>query len=78
MTKEASEETPLASMRGVSRLNRPYTSQQTVPANMSVYMGSDRSPVDLVRTVLITCGKKAVVVSTAADNPISSIKFIKG
>ncbi len=77
MIKDAREEMPLASINGISCLYMPYTSQQTVPVNMRVYMGRDRSVVDFVRMVLMTCGKKAVVVKMAADKPISSIKFIK-
>ena len=37
-------------------------------------MGNDKSPVDFVLTVLITCGKKAVVVRNAANSPINCIK----
>lgn len=74
--KEAQEEMPLASISGISCLKRPYTSQHTVPANISEYMGSERSLVDLVLIVFIACGKNAVVVRKAASRPIASINFM--
>ena len=37
-------------------------------------MGNDKSPVDFVLTVLIICGKKAVVVKNAASIPMDSMK----
>jgi len=37
-------------------------------------MGNDKSPVDFVLTVLIICGKKAVVVKNAASRPMDSMK----
>jgi len=45
-----------------------------VPLNISEYMGNDKSPVDFVLTVLIICGKKAVVVKNAASRPMDSMK----
>ena len=73
MTNDASEETALASVTGRSPFSKPYISQDKVPANIKVYIGNDKSPVDFVLTVFITCGKNAVVVKNAAISPMISV-----
>ena len=70
------DETALARVTGKSCFIKPYISQLTVPVNMSEYMGNDKSPVDFVLTVFITCGKNAEVVKNAASSPMDSIRCI--
>jgi hypothetical protein len=77
MANDASEETALTSVTGRYPFSKSYTSQDTVPVNIKAYMGNDKSPVDFVLTVFITCGKKAVVVKNAAVNTITFTKCIR-
>lgn len=53
--------------REASRI--PYTSQRIMPAQNPIIITKERSPVDFVFQVLITWGKKAIVVNVPAASP---------
>jgi hypothetical protein len=68
--------TRLAAITGTSLTITPYTSHKNTPRQKSENMPNDKSFADRVLYVLITWGKKAVVVSEPANNPKSCIESI--
>lgn len=60
----------LAIITGEDLIRIPYTNQRKTPIVNKVNIPKDISLVDFVFQVLITCGKKAIVVNIAAPNPI--------
>ncbi|HYM95301.1 MAG TPA: hypothetical protein VET23_14275 [Chitinophagaceae bacterium] len=58
-----------AAMMGMLELNKPNKSHNEVPKAKSEYMYNDMPEVFFVFIVFIACGRKEVVVQTAAANP---------
>ncbi len=67
----------LASMMGILCLSIPYINQRAIPKTNKLYIRREIALVFLVFQTWITCGIKEVVVSTAAQRPISSMGFIR-
>jgi hypothetical protein len=61
---------------GQSVCKSPYTSQSNIPILRIIYIGSERSLVCLLLSVLIACGIYAIVVPAAAAKPIISVIVI--
>ena len=68
MTEKTSV-TVFAAIMGMLTENMPNKSHRSVPKANSEYMGNDRPDVFFVLIVLSACGKKEMVVLTAAANP---------
>jgi len=63
-------------MIGRSPTMSPYVSQHPTPVVKMAYIGRERPPVDFVRHVVHTYGRKASVVSVAAQRPRSVMESI--
>lgn len=61
---------------GRSDFKIPYTNQRKTPAQRMMYIFLDRSRVCLVMMARRTCGKKEMVVRTAAMYPINASNVI--
>lgn len=68
--------TAFASISGRSRIMKPYTSQSTRPVTRTRYIIREISRVPRVFTTLITYGRKAMVVPTAAARPTTVTQLI--
>lgn len=66
----------LAAITGISCTIKPYTSHSVTPKQKMENILSDKSLAERDFQVLITCGKKAMVVHAPATNPKSCIVFI--
>jgi hypothetical protein len=66
----------LATITGMSWMMIPYTSQSKTPKQKNENMPNDKSLADPLFHVLITCGKKAMVVQEPAARPKICISFI--
>jgi hypothetical protein len=62
---------PLHAITGMLFIMTPNTVQQKTPNEKSTYIGSDRPATCLVRIILTTCGRNAIVVHVAAMLDIS-------
>ena len=65
---------PLVPMMGTSVMRMPYNSQSDTFKNKKNRVSEDRSFVDFVFQILITCGKKVMVETKPAAVPIAPIK----
>ena len=65
-----------ASIIGKSIVSKPYTTHNKIPVVKITYINREISLVFFVFTVLITCGKKAMVVHAAASKPMIVIQCI--
>jgi hypothetical protein len=61
--------TAFAIITGILLLNIPKRNHSKVPDAKSEYINNDIPPVSFVRMVLMACGRKDAVVSTAAAKP---------
>ena len=68
--------TSFAIVTGILLLNRPNRNHNNVPDVKSEYINKDMPPVFFVRIVLMACGRKDAVVSTAAAKPTIVVVFI--
>jgi hypothetical protein len=72
MVTESTIVTQFATIITGSSRSKPYASHNTTPALNAMYINSDNELVSRVRTTLIACGKKELVVKQAAAYPINS------
>lgn len=68
--------TAFAIITGILLLNRPNRNHNNVPDAKSEYIKNEMPPVSFVRMVLMACGIKDAVVSTAAAKPKTVIVSI--
>ncbi len=68
---------PLARIMAKSLRKIPYTNHKNTPVMKVSSMTKETSFADFVCHVLIICGRKALVVKVAADNPKTVSKSIR-
>lgn len=66
-----------ASNTGKSMVSRPYSAHNKIPVVRITYINREISLVFFVFAILITCGRKEIVVQVAASRPMIIIQFIK-
>ena len=65
----------MAAVTGMFAVNNPNNNHSNVPNAKREYIDKDIPEVSFVRMVFMACGKKEVVVQTAAAKPIIVILF---